>query len=127
MLNAAEGAPLQIAAASKLWYKVQNEAAMGFGPTFKKITSIEATSGQLKYRTTLDLEPPKSKWDPQSHYPIRPALLDACFKIVNPSLVAGKRRRAQDIMIPFVLDDVLINTVPQGLSEGLALAEAVFT
>ncbi|PSR80443.1 hypothetical protein BD289DRAFT_484972 [Coniella lustricola] len=127
VLTATERAPLQNAASSKLWYKAQNEAGMGFGPAFQKITSIEATSGQLKCRTSLDLTPPKSKWDPQSYYPVHPAVLDACFQSVNPALVAGERSRIQDIMIPSILDDVLINTVPKGLSEGLALAEAVFT
>ncbi|KAI0967881.1 hypothetical protein F4678DRAFT_465144 [Xylaria arbuscula] len=127
VLPAADRAPLEGATSSKLWYKAQKEAGIGFGPAFQKIKSIEAISGQLKCRALLDLEPPKSKWDPQSYYPIHPAVLDAYFQSVNPALVAGERSRIQDVMIPSVLDDILINKVPEELREGVSLAEAVFT
>ncbi|KAI1174465.1 hypothetical protein F4777DRAFT_579896 [Nemania sp. FL0916] len=127
VLDSAERVPLRSATSSKLWYKAQNEAGMGFGPAFQKIKSIEATSGQLNCRALLDLEPPRSKWEPQSYYPVHPAVLDACFQSANAAFVAGERSRVQDVMIPSVLDDVLINKVPRELREGLSLAEAVFT
>ena len=120
-------APLKNPTSAKLWYKAQNEIGMSFGPAFQKVLDIEATSGQHNCRTRLSLVPPQSKWEPQSYYPIHPAVLDACFQSVNPALVAGERSKIQDIMIPAVLDDVLINKVPQALHEGLSVAESVFT
>ncbi|KXX76491.1 Lovastatin diketide synthase LovF [Madurella mycetomatis] len=120
-------APLRYPTSAKLWYKAQNEIGMGFGPAFQKILSIEATSGRQNCRTRLSLEPPKSKWEPQSYYPIHPAVLDACFQSVTPALVAGERSKIKDIMIPAELDDILINRVPKVLREGLSMAESVFT
>lgn len=126
-LTGAQLAPLRNPTSSKLWYKAQNEVGMGFGPAFQKILSIEAASGQRACRTRLSLEPPKSKWDPQSYYPIHPAVLDACLQSINPALVAGERSKVQDIMIPSVLDDILVNKVPAVLHEGLSVAESIFT
>ena len=126
-LSGAALAPLKNPTSAKLWYKAQNEIGMGFGLAFQKIHSIETTSGQRTCRTRLSLVPPQSKWEPQSYYPIHPAALDACFQSVNPALVAGERSKIQDIMIPTVLDDILINKVPKALFEGLSVAESVFS
>ena len=126
-LTGANLAPLRNPTAAKLWYKAQNDIGMGFGPAFQKVLSIEATSGQQTSRARLSLEPPKSKWDPQSYYPIHPAVLDGCLQTVTPALVAGERSRIQDITVPSVLDDIIINKVPKALKEGLSLAESVFT
>ncbi|KAH6855501.1 hypothetical protein B0I37DRAFT_423972 [Chaetomium sp. MPI-CAGE-AT-0009] len=126
-LTGADLAPLRNPTSAKLWYKAQNEIGMNFGPAFQKVLSIEATSGQQTSRALLSLEPPKSKWEPQSYYPIHPAVLDACLQSVTPALVAGERSRIQDITIPSVLDDIIINKVPKVLQEGLSLAESVFT
>ncbi|RYP24614.1 hypothetical protein DL765_000440 [Monosporascus sp. GIB2] len=126
-LSSAALAPLKNPTSAKLWYKAQNEIGMRFGPAFQNILSIETTSGQRNCRARLSLAPPKSKWEPQSYYPIHPAVLDACFQSVNPALMAGERSNIQAIMIPAILDDIVINKVPEVLHEGLSVAESVFT
>lgn len=126
-VSAASFAPLESPTQARLWYKAQNEIGLGFGPAFQNITSIETTSGQRSCRARLSMTPPKSKWNPQSYYPVHPAVLDACFQSSNPALVAGERSNIQDIMIPSVIDDILINRVPNNIQEGIATAEAIFT
>ncbi|KLU90910.1 hypothetical protein MAPG_09435 [Magnaporthiopsis poae ATCC 64411] len=122
-------APLQHHTSSKLWYKAQDEVGMHFGPAFQKVLEIESASGQPRCRTRISMEPPKSRWDPQSHYPIHPAVLDACLQSANPALADGERCRTKDILIPSVLDEVLINRQPNKVlpAQGLAVAEAVFS
>ncbi len=126
-LTRAALAPLENPTSAKLWYKAQDEIGMRFGPAFRKILNIEATTGKPVCRTRLSLAPPQTKWEPQSYYPIHPAVLDACFQSVSPALLAGERSRIMDIMVPVIIDDLLINKVPKVLQEGLSRAESVFT
>ncbi|KAI1122100.1 hypothetical protein F5Y10DRAFT_287542 [Nemania abortiva] len=126
-LTASMLSPLKNPTPAELWYKALDEIGMKFGSAFQKIISIESASGQRSCRSRISLAPPNSKWEPQSYYPIHPAALDACFQSANPALVAGERSKVQDVLVPAVLDDILINKVPKALQEGLSIAESVFT
>ncbi|PLB47777.1 polyketide synthase 2 [Aspergillus steynii IBT 23096] len=126
MANAAELGPLQHPSSAQLWYKAQREIGMTFGPAFQNIQSVEATSGQRVSRARLSLAPPPSRWDPQSYYPLHPAVLDACFQSATPALVAGERSKIRNMVVPSLLDEVVINPISATLNEGLVVAEAVF-
>jgi acyl transferase domain-containing protein len=120
-------APLRHPQSSKLWYKAQAEVGMGFGPTFQKIKSIESVSGSRTCRTIVSMEPPPSKWDPQSYYPVHPAVLDGCLQTATPANAAGERSLIKDTMIPALVDDMVINKMPKHVAEGLSVAESVYT
>jgi len=120
-------APLRHPQSAKLWYKAQREVGMGFGPTFQKIKSIESVSGSRTCRTIVSMEPPSSKWDPQSYYPVHPAVLDGCLQTATPANAAGERSLIKDTMIPALVDDMVINKMPKNVAEGLSVAESVYT
>ncbi|TGO19734.1 hypothetical protein BPAE_0334g00010 [Botrytis paeoniae] len=119
--------PLKHSQSAKLWYKAQAEVGMGFGPTFQKIKSIESISGSRTCRTIVDLQPPSSKWDPQSYYPLHPAVLDGCLQTATPANAAGERSLIKDTMIPALVDDMVVNKMPRDLYEGLTVAESIYT
>lgn len=126
-LTGADLEPLKHPQSAKLWYKAQREVGMGFGPTFQKIKSIESVSGSRKCRTIVSMEPPPSKWDPQSYYPIHPAVLDGCLQTATPANAAGERSLIKDTMIPALVDDMVINKMPRSIHEALSVAESVYT
>ena len=126
-LTGADLAPLKHPQSAKLWYKAQREVGMGFGPTFQKIKSIESVSGSRNCRTIVSLESPPSKWDPQSYYPLHPAVLDSCLQTATPANAAGERSLIKDVMIPALVDDMVINKMPRNMYEGLSVAESVYT
>lgn len=115
--------PLKSPQAPKLWYKCQREIGMDFGPAFQRLLKIEAISGEHFCRTEISLAPPKSKYSPQSYYPIHPAALDGCFQTLVPSNALCDRTRVKSVMIPLLLDDIVINKVPTGLREGRSRAD----
>lgn len=126
-LEGADLAPLRHPQPFTLWYKAQRDAGMGFGPSFKKVTSLEATSGQRRCRALVDLTAPKSKWDPQSYYPFHPAVLDACLQVAMPANASNERSLVKDIIVPGIVNEAIINKVPRHMREGLAIAKSGYT
>ena len=126
-LKAADLTPLRHPQSAKLWYKAQREVGMGFGPTFQLIKSVETVSGSRTCRTIVGLESPPSKWDPQSYYPLHPAVLDNCLQTATFANAAGERSLVKGVMIPALVDDLVINKMPRNLNEGLSVAESVYT
>ncbi|KAI0391303.1 hypothetical protein F5Y17DRAFT_18304 [Xylariaceae sp. FL0594] len=120
-------APLRQPTPFTLWYKAQREAGMGFGPSFKKVISLEATSGERSCRAMVDLTPPKSKWDPQSYYPFHPAVLDACLQVAMPANASNERSLVKDVIVPGIVNEAIINRVPRDMSTGLAIAKSGYT
>ncbi|KAF4898987.1 Highly reducing polyketide synthase [Colletotrichum fructicola] len=119
--------PLEFPTTAKIWYKAQTAIGYGFGPDFQKVKKVESISGQRYSRSLVSLEEPKSKWSPQSYYPIHPASLDGCFQTVTPSLWAGEHSSLNAVLVPSVIDDLVINQVNQGLSEGLSIASSDYS
>lgn len=119
--------PLKHPQSAKLWYKAQREVGMGFGPSFQKVKSFETVSGSRTCRALIDLEPPESKWKPESYYPLHPATLDCLLQAATAANAAGERSLVKDTMIPHIVDDMIVNKMPKGMTEGLALAESVYT
>ncbi|KAM3489254.1 hypothetical protein MY3957_007465 [Beauveria namnaoensis] len=113
--------------AGRLWYKAQSQIGYGFGPSFQKFKHVESLSGSRKGRAVVALEPPASKWNPQTYYPIHPASLDGCFQTVTPSLWSGERSSINAVVVPSVLDDLVINKVPHDLQDGLSLANSEYS
>ncbi|KAF1739695.1 Compactin diketide synthase mokB [Beauveria bassiana] len=113
--------------AGRLWYKAQSQIGYGFGPSFQKLKHVESLSGSRKGRAVVALEPPASKWNPQTYYPIHPASLDGCFQTVTPSLWSGERSSINAVVVPSVLDDLVINKVPHDLQDGLSLANSEYS
>ncbi|KAK1988407.1 hypothetical protein LZ30DRAFT_766139 [Colletotrichum cereale] len=126
-LYGAELAPLRHPQSAAPWYKLQREMGSHFGPAFSKIKQWETVSGQRTCRATLSLEPPSSKWDPQSYYPIHPAVLDVCQQTATAAFLGGERSTLKDVIILSQIDDMVVNRVPRQLKDGLSAAEAVWT
>ncbi|KAI0485708.1 putative polyketide synthase [Xylaria cf. heliscus] len=122
-----ELSPLRHPQSAKLWYKAQREVGMGFGPAFQKIESIESVNGSRRCRTIVSLEPPASKWEPQSSYPIHPAALDGCLQTATPANAAGERSLIKDTMIPALVEDIVINKIPKTVTRGMSFAESIYT
>ncbi|EDN99357.1 hypothetical protein SS1G_02211 [Sclerotinia sclerotiorum 1980 UF-70] len=119
--------PLQYPTVGKAWYKSQAEAGYGFGPSFQKLLNVESKSGQRQCRVKVSLEEPSSKWSPQFCYPIHPASLDGCFQTVTPALWAGEHSSVNAVLVPAIIDDLIINSVPSGVKEGLSLATSEYS
>lgn len=126
-LPEAEAGELKFPTAGQLWYKAQSEIGYGFGPSFQKLIQVESTCGQRHGRSLVNLEAPESKWTPQTYYPVHPASLDGCFQTVTPSLWSGERGSLNAVVVPSLLDDLVINKVPQTLKKGLSLANSEYT
>lgn len=126
-IPAAEAGELQHPTSGHLWYKAQSEIGYGFGPSFQKLKLVESLSGSRKGRSLVALEPPASKWSPQSYYPIHPASLDGCFQTVTPSLWSGERSSINAVVVPSVLDSLIINKLPRDLQTGLSLASSEYS
>ncbi|KAI8932187.1 hypothetical protein NX059_011067 [Plenodomus lindquistii] len=126
-LHGEQLAPLRHPQSPAPWYKLQTSIGTHFGPSFQKIKQWESLSGQHHCRALLSLEPPASKWNPQTYYPIHPAVLDACLQTSTPAILAGERSTLKDVMILSRIQDMVINKVPDSLHDGLSLAEAKWT
>ena len=126
-LSEADRRPLEFPTSAKIWYKAQTAIGYGFGPDFQKVKKVESISGQRRGRSLVALNEPKSKWSPQSYYPIHPASLDGCFQTVTPALWAGEHSSLNAVLVPSIIDDLVINTVNKGLKEGLSLASSEYS
>ena len=126
-LEGEDAKPLKSPQAPKLWYKCQLEIGMDFGPAFQRLLNVEAISGQHSCRTEISLEPPESKYSPQSYYSIHPAALDACFQTLVPSNAQCDRTKVRWVMIPALLDDIVINKVSAGLRKGRSRADTNYS
>lgn len=119
--------PLKYPTSAKIWYKAQTTVGYGFGPDFQKVLKVESVSGQRRGRSVVALDEPKSKWSPQSYYPIHPASLDACFQTVTPALWGGEHSSLDSVLVPSIIDSLVINKVHKGLKEGLSLASSEYS
>lgn len=118
--------PLRYPQEGRLWYKAQSNAGMEFGPTFRRIRTVESIAGSRECRSLVDLQPPDSRWNPAPYYPLHPAVLDSCFGSAVPANAAGDRCAIKDIMIPAFVEEMLINAVPSNLQTGLSIARSEY-
>lgn len=54
-------------------------------------------------------------------------MLDVCQQTATAAFLAGERSTLKDVIILSQIDDMVVNRVPQGLKDGLSVAEAVWT
>lgn len=121
-------APLRTPEPFSLWYKTQRDVGMDFGPSFRRIRALEATAGQRSCRALVDLTPPPSKWEPQSRYPLHPAVLDACLQALMAPNAANERSLVREIQIPGLANEAIINRMPRdGLRQGLVHARSRYS
>ncbi|KAK1964571.1 PKSKA1 [Colletotrichum sublineola] len=120
--------PLDLATSAQLWYKALADRGYNFGPAFQKHLMVESTLGQLKSRSTVNLEPPPTAPNyGQSDYPLHPAVMDACFQTASPALWKGDLPSADAAaLVPKIIDSIVIEAgssrhLP---TEGIALASA---
>lgn len=113
--------PLKFPTEGSLWYKAMNDAGYGFGPAFHKQLQVECVSTKRVSRSTVSLEEPESA-NPQSPYPLHPAVMDGCFQTAAPALWAGQRSDVNAVLIPAIIDEVLINPMPSTCVQGIAQA-----
>ncbi|KAH9844894.1 Polyketide synthase [Teratosphaeria destructans] len=126
-ISGAELAPLKHPQSTKLWYKAQREVGMEFGPSFQMVKAFETISGSRNCRALVDLQPPESKWKPESYYPLHPTTLDCLLQTATPANAAGERSLIKATMVPHLVDDMIVNRISKGMTEGLAVAESVYT
>jgi acyl transferase domain-containing protein/NADPH:quinone reductase-like Zn-dependent oxidoreductase len=118
--SSADLEPLRNTTKAAIWYKALADAGYGFGPAFIKHLETESVAGERRSRSYLSLTEPESKWSPQSLYPMHPACMDGCFQTVTPSAVAGIRSSIRGILVPAIIDDLIINPVPNRPETGLS-------
>ncbi|ROT38157.1 hypothetical protein SODALDRAFT_360496 [Sodiomyces alkalinus F11] len=122
-------APLELATSARVWYKALADLGYNFGPSFQKHLQVEATMGQRKSRSTVNLEPPPGHPNGQSFYPLHPAVMDACFQSASPPLWKGDLpSTGATVLVPKIIDSIVIEagqdwTLPV---EGVSLASARF-
>ena len=109
------------------WYKATRDIGMGFGPVFKRMLQVESTSGVRACRVLLTMQPPASAHSPQSYYPVHPAVLDGCFQTPIPANMQGDIVNIRDVMIPTIVDEVIINSVPTQLNDAIADANSIYS
>ncbi|MCJ1449246.1 MAG: hypothetical protein MMC23_009766 [Stictis urceolatum] len=127
ILTDTELVPLRYPQPPTLWYKVQREVGMNFGPAFQLLKSIEAVSGRRHSRAVVDMTPPASGWSPQSHYPLHPAVLDNFIQTGSIANAEGERGMIQSIMLPSYIGDLFVNRISHDVDEGLSFAESKYT
>lgn len=101
--------PLQCSTPGSLWYKAMHDAGYNFGTLFQKQLEVESVSGQRHSRSIVSLTAPESTY-PQSSYPIHPACIDGCLQTCAPSLWKGNRAGVSDVLVPFIIDEIVITT-----------------
>lgn len=120
-------APLDLPTSARPWYKAQDAIGLHFGPAFQKMLQVESTSGQRTSRSTISLSEPESQYSPQSHYPIHPTAFDGCFQAATPAMFAGERNLLKDVLVPTLIDDLIVNSVPRTLHEGTGVASSEYS
>ncbi|GIK06546.1 putative PKS/NRPS-like protein biosynthetic cluster [Aspergillus viridinutans] len=83
--------PLDNPTPGQMWYKSLKEVGYSYGSDFQKLVAVEGMEGKSTSRSLISLEPPRSKWEPQSEYPLHPAPLDSVLQSMFPSLHRGNR------------------------------------
>lgn len=126
-LSPPELRPLRYPQEARIWYEAQSNVGMEFGPTFRKLQTVESINGSRECRSLVDLQPPPSQWSPAPYYPLHPAVLDSCFGSALPASAAGDRSAIKDIMIPAFVEEMVINKVPSDLHKGLSVAHSEYT
>lgn len=100
--------PLRSPTPGRLWYKAMQDAGYNFGPSFQKHLAVETTLGKRYSRSVVSLDPPASRWSPQSDYPLHPACMDGFFQTTTASLWEGDRSSMNAVLIPSSIDSVIV-------------------
>ncbi|PKX89973.1 polyketide synthase fmaB [Aspergillus novofumigatus IBT 16806] len=101
--------PLDNPTPGQMWYKSLRDAGYSYGPDFQKLVAVEGTEGKSASRSLISLEPPRSKWEPQSEYPLHPAPLDSVLQSMFPSLHRGNRSKLDQILVPRGIGEITIS------------------
>lgn len=118
---------LQYPQSFSTWYKTQREVGMDFGPSFQRVSQLEAVSGQRSCRALVDLVAPSSKWDPQSRYSLHPAVLDACLHTLMAPNACNEHSLVKETQLPGVTDECFINPISLGMRKGLVLSQSKYS
>ncbi|KAK7743699.1 hypothetical protein SLS62_010477 [Diatrype stigma] len=84
--------------------------------------SIKSVSGRTCH-TIISNGVTTLEWDPRSHCPVHPVVLDGCLQTATSANAAGQHSLMKDTMIPAPVDDLVINKMPRHTSEGLLAAD----
>ncbi|GFF75198.1 lovastatin nonaketide synthase [Aspergillus udagawae] len=101
--------PLDNPTPGQLWYKSLRDAGYSYGPDFQKLVAVEGTEGKSSSRSIISLEPPRSKWEPQSEYPLHPAPLDSVLQSMFPSLHRGNRSTLDRLLVPRGISELTVS------------------
>ncbi|KAF7175177.1 hypothetical protein CNMCM7691_006581 [Aspergillus felis] len=101
--------PLDNPTPGQLWYKSLRDAGYSYGPDFQKLVAVEGTEGKPSSRSLISLESPRSKWEPQSEYPLHPAPLDSVLQSMFPSLHRGNRSALDRLLVPRGISELTLS------------------
>ncbi|KFA70061.1 Atr6 [Stachybotrys chlorohalonatus IBT 40285] len=101
--------PLQYPTPARFWYKAFENAGYGYGPGFQKQSYIECTEGSFSARSTIMLNPPLSKWEPQPNYPLHPASMESCIQATLTSMYRGDRAGINNVLVPNAIDRIILS------------------
>ncbi|RYO78215.1 hypothetical protein DL763_009737 [Monosporascus cannonballus] len=101
--------PLDNPTPGQMWYKSLRDAGYSYGPDFQKLVAVESTEGKSSSRSLISLEPPRSRWEPQSEYPLHPAPLDGCLQSMFTSLHRGNRSNLDKVLVPRGINEMTIS------------------
>ncbi|KAG2003943.1 hypothetical protein GB937_009307 [Aspergillus fischeri] len=101
--------PLDNPTPGQMWYKSLSDAGYSYGPDFQKLVAVEGTEGKSASRSLISLEPPRSKWEPQSEYPLHPAPLDSVLQSMFPSLHRGNRTKLDQLLVPRGIGELTVS------------------
>lgn len=107
--EAACSLPLTYPSPAKAWYKSMARVGYSYGPAFQKKLVVECMEGQSRARALISLEPPRSKWEPQSEYPLHPASLDGCIQSVFISLHRGRPSSFDKLLLPRSIGEMTVS------------------
>ncbi|KAH1615370.1 hypothetical protein KXX21_000900 [Aspergillus fumigatus] len=101
--------PLDNPTPGQMWYKSLRDAGYSYGPSFQRLVAVESTEGKSATRSLISLEPPRSKWEPQSEYPLHPAPLDSVLQSMFPSLHRGNRTKLDQLLVPRGIGELTVS------------------
>lgn len=118
--------PLQYPTPASLWYKSMKSVGFNFGPSFQNLIEIESTHGQRTNRAKIRLRGSETLAN-ESKYVIHPSVFDSFFQAGIPSLYQGHRTLIEKALMPYLIDEILINPSARVQDGLIAVTNSTFT
>ncbi|KAI0198016.1 putative polyketide synthase [Astrocystis sublimbata] len=109
------------------WYNRLQEIGLGFGPTFKCLSRLQAYSRACSASADVLLNSTAgSITGGESEYALHPAALDACLQLAIIAVHSGRVENAKKAFVPILMNEVALWTSDSTESKGRAIATGRF-